>query len=80
MSRRTATVHIQQVNTGRRLTASVPSENGYPAVDGDFSIGVTGTGYRIDLDFGDFAGSALGGELLPTPGGRSADDRGCWRD
>jgi 2-methylaconitate cis-trans-isomerase PrpF len=67
-----ATVHIHQVNTGRRLTASVSLENGYPAVDGEFSIGgVPGTGSRIDLDFGDFAGSALGGELLPT--GRAVD-------
>lgn len=45
----------------------MPLVDGWPAVDGDFSIGgVPGTGARIDVDFGDFAGSALGGGILPT--------------
>jgi Uncharacterized protein conserved in bacteria len=62
-----ARVDIHQVNTGRKLVAFVPLENGAPAVDGSFAIGgVPGTGARIDLDFGDFAGSALGGAVLPT--------------
>lgn len=63
----TAVVNVHQVNTGRRLVAHVPMQDGMPAVDGDFAIGgVPGTGARIDLDFADFAGSALGGGLLPT--------------
>jgi 2-methylaconitate cis-trans-isomerase PrpF len=67
-----ARVAIHQVNTGRRLVASVPLDNDWPAVDGDFVIGgVPGNGPRIDLDFGDFAGSALGGAVLPT--GRPVD-------
>ncbi len=65
-------VHVHQVNTGRRLVTHVPMENGFPAIAGDFSIGgVPGTGARIDVDFGDFAGSALGGSILPT--GNPAD-------
>src|SRR3546814_10555202 len=63
-------------NTGRKLVAFVPLENGAPAVDGDFAIGgVPGTGARIDLDFGDFAGSALGGAVLPTGRARSEERR-----
>ena len=62
-----ARVNIHQVNTGRKLVAFVPLDHGAPAVDGDFAIGgVPGTGARVDLDFGDFAGSALGGRVLPT--------------
>ena len=60
-------VAIHQVNTGRRLITHVPMQDGFPAVEGDFAIGgVPGTGARIDVDFGDFAGSALGGSVLPT--------------
>lgn len=60
-------VNVHQVNTGRKLVSYVPMENGFPAVNGDFSIGgVPGTGAKIDVDFGDFAGSALGGTILPT--------------
>lgn len=67
-----ARVDIHQVNTGRKLVAFVPLEDGAPAVEGDFAIGgVPGTGARIDLDFSDFAGSALGGAVLPT--GRTVD-------
>ncbi|MFC7705420.1 PrpF domain-containing protein [Plastorhodobacter daqingensis] len=64
-------VAIHQVNTGRRLVAFVPMQDGHPAVEGDFSIGgVPGTGARLDVDFGDFAGSALGGAVLPTGNAR----------
>ena len=70
-----ACLAIHQVNTGRRLRAKVPLKNGAPAVDGDFSIGgVPGTGARIDIDFGDFAGSALGGNVLPTGNPRDEFD------
>lgn len=62
-----AVVNVHQVNTGRKLKTTVPMVNGLPAVDGDFAIGgVPGTGARIDVDFGDFAGSALRGSVLPT--------------
>ncbi|WP_319530126.1 PrpF domain-containing protein [uncultured Cohaesibacter sp.] len=60
-------INVHQVNTGRKLVTRVPVENGSAQVDGDFAIGgVPGTGARIDVDFGEFAGSALGGEVLPT--------------
>ena len=60
-------VAIHQVNTGRRLLATVPVVDGQPATEGDFKIGgVPGTGARIDLDFQDFAGCILGRGLLPT--------------
>jgi 2-methylaconitate cis-trans-isomerase PrpF len=62
-----ARVNVHQVNTGRRLVTTVPLAGGFPAVEGDFRIGgVPGTGPRIDVDFGDFAGSALGDHVLPT--------------
>lgn len=62
-----AVVNVHQVNTGRKLKTTVPMVDGLPAVDGDFAIGgVPGTGARIDVDFGDFAGSALRGSVLPT--------------
>src|SRR5690606_17620567 len=45
------------------------------AVDGDFAIGgVPGTGARIDVDFADFSGSAMGGNLLPTGNPRDTID------
>jgi 2-methylaconitate cis-trans-isomerase PrpF len=60
-------VFVHQVNVGRRIRCVVPICDGVPATVGDFSIGgVPGTGARIDLDFFDFAGSALGGDVLPT--------------
>lgn len=60
-------VKVHQVNTGRKLLTTIPLFDGMPAIDGDFAIGgVPGTGARIDVDFGDFAGSALGGHVLPT--------------
>ncbi len=62
-----ANVAIHQVNTGRRLRASVPLLNGGAALKGDFAIGgVPGTGPRIDLDFGDFGGGAMKQGILPT--------------
>jgi 2-methylaconitate cis-trans-isomerase PrpF len=60
-------VAIHQVNTGRRLRATVPLDGGKPASKGDFAIGgVPGTGPRIDLDFGDFGGGAMNRGVLPT--------------
>lgn len=62
-----ANVAIHQVNTGRRLRATVPLSDGRPALKGDFAIGgVPGTGPRIDLDFGDFGGGAMKRGILPT--------------
>jgi len=62
-----ANVAIHQVNTGRRLRATVPLADGRPALIGDFAIGgVPGTGPRIDLDFGDFGGGAMNRGVLPT--------------
>ena len=62
-----ATLAIHQVNTGRRLRATVPLQDGKPALKGDFAIGgVPGTGPRIDLDFGDFGGGAMSRGVLPT--------------
>lgn len=60
-------VAVHQVNTGRRLLATVPLDGGMPAVDGDFAIGgVPGTGARIDVNFADFAGCTLNKGILPT--------------
>ena len=62
-----ANIAIHQVNTGRRLRASVPLQDGKAALKGDFAIGgVPGTGPRIDLDFGDFGGGAMNRGILPT--------------
>ena len=61
-------VAIHQVNTGRRLLATVPvNDEGEPEWRGDFAMGgVPGTGARIDLDFGDFGGGAMKRGVLPT--------------
>lgn len=62
-----ARVAVHQVNTGRRLLATMPLEDGMPATEGDFAIGgVPGTGARIDLDFQDFAGCIMNQGLFPT--------------
>ena len=62
-----ANVAIHQVNTGRRLRASVPLQDGKAALKGNFKIGgVPGSGPRIDLDFGDFGGGAMNRGILPT--------------
>lgn len=64
-------VRIWQVNTRKRIHAHVPTRNGLPQVEGDYTIdGVPGTGARIALDFLDPAGSVTG-RLLPT--GRASD-------
>lgn len=63
----TVRIFIHQVNTGRRLIATVPLVDGRNALEGDFRIGgVPGTGARIDLDFQDFAGCILRKGILPT--------------
>jgi len=68
-------VRIHQVNTGRRLLARVPLRAGLPEPAGTFAIGgVPGSGARIELDFGDFAGCTLGRGLLPTGNVRDAYD------
>ncbi len=60
-------VAIHQVNTGRRLVAIVPLQDGQFATHGNFEIGgVPGTGARIDLDFQDFGGCILNKGILPT--------------
>jgi len=60
------TVRIHQVNMDRVIIAHIPTEGGRPRVEGDFAIdGCPGMGAKIDLDFGDFAGSTTG-KLLPT--------------
>lgn len=64
---KSADISVHQVNTGRRIGATVPLINEEPATEGDYSIGgVPGTGARIDLDFQDFAGCTLKKGLLPT--------------
>jgi hypothetical protein len=60
-------INVHQANTGRLLRCFVPMRDGAPETIGDFTIGgVPGTGARIDVDFFDFGGSALGGAILPT--------------
>jgi len=60
-------ISIEQVNTGRRLLATVPLSGEEPENKGDFIIGgVPGNGPRIDLDFVDFVGSCLNRGLFPT--------------
>lgn len=66
------TVEMTNLNTGVRVTATVPTTNGMPREDGDFSMpGIPGTGARIDLTFHDPAAS-LTGRLFPT--GRKRED------
>lgn len=60
-------VAIHQVNTGRRLLATVPLKDGELQSEGDFQLGgVPGTGARIDLDFKVFGGCILNKGILPT--------------
>lgn len=62
-----AEINVHQANTGRLLRCFVPMRDGAPETEGDFSIGgVPGTGARINVDFFDFSGSALRGNILPT--------------
>jgi 2-methylaconitate cis-trans-isomerase PrpF len=63
----TVRIAIHQVNTGRRLLATVPLKDGQLRPEGDFHLGgVPGTGARIDLDFKDFGGCILNKGILPT--------------
>lgn len=63
----TKTLSIHQVNLGRKLLAKVPMRDDQPEVEGNFAIGgVPGTGARINLDFGDFAGAVMKQGILPT--------------
>lgn len=64
------TVRIHMKNTGKLLTAYVPTKEGKSVSAGDFSIdGVPGTGAKITLDWSDTAGG-LTGKLLPTGNAR----------
>lgn len=59
-------VRIHMKNTGKILTAYVPTKDGRFRAAGDFCIdGVPGTGAKITLDWSDTAGG-LTGKLLPT--------------
>ena len=59
-------VRIHMKNTGKTLTAYVPTKEGRAICAGDFRIdGVPGTGAKITLDWSDTAGG-LTGKLLPT--------------
>ena len=60
------TVMLFNKNTGRRVRARIPVENGHAAVDGDHRIaGVPRPGARIETEFLDPAGSVFGA-LFPT--------------
>lgn len=75
---RVTAVRIHMKNTGKILTAYVPTEGGKARSAGDFRIdGVPGTGAKIRLDWSDAAGG-LTGKLLPTGNARdviSADGK-----
>ena len=60
------TVRIFNVNTGKRIIATVPTHDGRARAEGDYRIpGVPFPGARIDLEFTEPAGS-MTGALLPT--------------
>lgn len=62
----TTTVRIFNVNTGKRIIATVPTLEGRACAEGDYRIsGVPFPGARIDLEFTEPAGS-MTGALLPT--------------
>lgn len=62
----TTDVAFVNTNTGKRIVAHVPVEEGAAATHGDFALpGVAGTGARIALEFLD-PGGAVTGRLLPT--------------
>ena len=66
------TVRIFNVNTGKRIIATVPTCDGRACAEGDYCIpGVPFPGARIDLEFTEPAGS-MTGRLLPT--GRPSDE------
>ncbi|OEV31990.1 hypothetical protein AN219_01770 [Streptomyces nanshensis] len=65
-------VTFRNLNTGKNVTAHVPTPGGRYDPAGDFSIpGVPGTGASIRLDYLD-PGGAVTGSLLPT--GRTVDE------
>ena len=62
----TTTVTFLNTNTGKRILAHVPVEEGAADTRGDFALpGVAGTAARIALEFLD-PGGAVTGRLLPT--------------
>ena len=66
-----AEIRIHNTNSGKIIRATVPLEQDFAKVEGDFAIpGVAGTGARIRLDFLDPGGAATG-RLLPS--GRLVD-------
>jgi hypothetical protein len=68
----TTTVRIFNVNTGKRIIATVPTLDGRACAEGDYRIsGVPFPGARIDLEFTEPAGS-MTGTLLPT--GKPSDE------
>ncbi|WP_031467170.1 2-methylaconitate cis-trans isomerase PrpF family protein [Sciscionella sediminilitoris] len=65
-------VRIHNTNTGKKLVAHVPVEDGKSKVDGDFALpGVPGTGAEIVMDWSGTVGAKTG-KLLPT--GNPVDD------
>lgn len=59
-------VVVYSANLRRRLVVDVPVQYHRPQEGGEYRIaGVPGTGARIDIDFADTAGAAVG-RLLPT--------------
>jgi len=59
-------VRVYNTNLQRVLTIEVPTANGKPLEQGDYTVpGVPGSGARILIDFSDTAGGATG-NLLPT--------------
>ncbi len=61
-----ALVRMYNVNTGKRVDAIVPVENGRTKYDGDYMIdGVPNPGSRIDVVWHE-PGGAVSGRLLPT--------------
>ncbi|MBI3042694.1 MAG: PrpF family protein [Betaproteobacteria bacterium] len=61
-----ALVRIHSTNTGKRIHARFPVEDGVAAVDGDLAIpGVAGTGAAVKLEFRE-PGGATTGRLLPA--------------
>ena len=71
-------VRIYTTNTKQIVTAYVPMDGRFPAIEGDCVIaGVPGSGARIMLDFGNCSGT-MTGKLLPTGSPRDVltiDDR-----
>ena len=61
-----ATVHIWQLNTQKKIIATVPCLNGYPHVDGTYTVaGVGFGGTKMELTFLDPAGAGTNQGVLP---------------